>query len=61
MGLLDFFKRSTSVATVAGASKEVYNPETQKAETTSDLADSVETGPGVIGYETGMPIDLIYY
>lgn len=61
MGLLDFFKRSTSVAPVAGASKEAYNSETQKAETTSDPANSVETGSGVIGYETGMPIDLIYY
>lgn len=60
MGLLDFFRRSTSATAVAETSKEVY-PETQMAETTGKSESSIERDPRGIGYETGMAIDLIYF
>lgn len=60
MGFMDFFRRSTSATPVSETPKEVKQ-EPQTAEQAGMSGNGSEVGRGAIGYETGMPIDLIYF
>lgn len=60
MGFMDFFKRSTSATPISETPKEVKQ-ETRIAEEAGTSGNASEVSHGVIGYETGMPIDLIYF